>query len=68
MKATAKYNLNYNGVWYKPGDVFEAPDGDEGALAEYCEIEHAYVPFAEQIEPQGDERAKKRGRPKKTEE
>lgn len=59
MKVKAKINLNYNGVWKRPGDVFEIPATDED-VAEYVELME--TPLAGAEEPEAPRR---RGRPRR---
>ena len=73
MKVRAKHWLNYNGVWYKGGEIFEADDFNE--VKEHAdkledETESVNESYISEIFPPADEPAdqpKKRGRPKKTE-
>ena len=71
MKVTAKHWLNYNGVWYKGGDTFEADDFDE--IKEHAEkVEEAVEETVEETQYVSEifppvEQPKRRGRPKKSE-
>lgn len=69
MKATAKHNVNYNGVWYAKGDVIDVADADKYEMAEYCDFKDEYVPITAEPET-GLESSEspRRGRRKKTEE
>ena len=61
MKVKAKHRVNYNGVWYKGGDVFTVDDYE--TVKEYADkIEEAFV---SEVFPPIDETPKKRGRQKK---
>lgn len=62
MKVRAKVNVNYNGVWKRPGDEFEVSTTDEDVL-EYVEVVETPIrePEAEEAEA-----PKKRGRPRRT--
>lgn len=67
MKVTAKCWLNYNGVWYKGGDTFEADDFDE--IKEHVEKVEETVEetqYVSEIFPP-NEQPKRRGRSKKSE-
>lgn len=67
MKVKAKHWLNYNGVWHKGGDIFEANDFE--AIKEHVEKVEETVEetqYVSEIFPP-EEQPKRRGRPKKTE-
>lgn len=67
----AKCWVNYNGNWYKSGEVFEVADADKDAMlrGDIVTVMEGYVsdvfpPEAEKAEV--DKKPAKRGRPKKT--
>jgi len=67
MRVKAKHWLNYNGVWHKGGDTFEADNFDE--IKEHVEKVEETVdetPYVSEIFPPV-EQPKRRGRPKKSE-
>lgn len=65
MRVKAKHWLNYNGVWHKGGDIFEADDFDE--IKEHVEkVDTEETQYVSEIFPPV-EQPKRRGRPKKTE-
>lgn len=63
MKATAKFHVNYNGVWYAKGDVIDVADTDKSEMAAYCD----FVDESETLEPVAEAATPKRGRRKKSE-
>ena len=68
MKATAKGNVNYKGIWLRKGDVFDVADEDRAELAEYCELAEAAPDSSEPKEEPHIEERPRRGRRRKTEE
>ena len=66
MKAKAKFNIKYNGVWYAKGDVIDVADADKYEMADYCDFDDEYVPVTTAEDSAVE--APKRGRRKKTEE
>ena len=65
MRVKAKHWLNYNGVWHKGGDTFEADNFDE--IKEHVEkVDTEETQYVSEIFPPV-EQPKRRGRPKKSE-
>ncbi len=73
MKGTAKFHVNYNGVWYAKGDVIDVADADKFEMADYCDFDDKFVlntvETVEEISESADaiEDTPRRGRRKKSE-
>lgn len=65
MRATAKFHVNYNGVWYAKGDVIDVADADKFEMADYCDFDDKFVPETEEPDVEETDEAPKRGRRKK---
>lgn len=62
MKVKAKVNVNYNGVWKRPGEMFEVSTTDEDVL-KYVDV--VETPIHEPETAAEAEAPKKRGRPRR---
>lgn len=72
MKLKAKHWVNYQGTWYKAGDVFKIFDGEAEEMKNFGEIIEEDEPKQAEDEPEpeeaGQEEPVRRGRKRKLEE